>query len=135
MRREEDASVGKGTVRLLTGKDIWLLLGALALAGIAALVFHGGAGGDRLRIYVGESLYREVSLAEDQEIQIQQADGSWNLLVIQQGQAYMKAASCPNQDCVHQSPLIPGETQLRPLGRWIVCLPNQVSVELVEEGE
>ena len=127
--------MAKGTVRLLTGKDIWLLLGALALAGIAALVFHGGAGGDRLRIYVGESLYREVSLAEDQEIQIQQADGSWNLLVIQQGQAYMKEASCPNQDCVQQSPLIPGETQLRPLGRWIVCLPNQVSVELVEEGE
>ena len=127
--------MGKGTVRLLSGKDIWLLLGALALARIAALVFHGGAGRDRLRIYVWESLYREVSLAEDQEIQIQQADGSWNLLVIQQGQAYMKEASCPNQDCVHQSPLIPGETQLRPLGRWIVCLPNQVSVELVEEGE
>ena len=127
--------MGKGTVRLLTGKDIWLLLGVVAWAGIAALGFHGGAGGDRLRIYVGESLYREVSLAEDQEIQIQQADGSWNLLVIQQGQAYMKEASCPNQDCVHQSPLIPGETQLRPLGRWIVCLPNQVSVELVEEGE
>lgn len=127
--------MGKGTVRLLRGKDIWLLLGVLALAGIAALVFQGGAGGDRLRIYVGETLYREVSLAEDQEIQIQQADGSWNLLVIQQGQAYMKEASCPNQDCVHQSPLIPGKTQLRPLGRWIVCLPNQVSVELVEEGE
>lgn len=127
--------MGKAKARLLTGKDIWLLLGLLALAGIVALAVRGKGGGDRLRIYVGESLYQEVSLSEEQEIRIQQADGSWNLLVIRQGQAYMAAASCPNQDCVHQSPLIPGETRQRSLGRWIICLPNQVSVELVEDGE
>lgn len=125
----------KGAARLVAGKDIWLILGLLALAGIAALAFHRGADGDRLRIYVGEALYREVSLSEEQEIRIQQPDGSWNLLVIRQGEAYMAEASCPNQDCVHQSPLIPGQTQLRPLGKWIICLPNQVSVELVEDGE
>ncbi len=126
--------MGKGTARLLTGKDTRLILGLLALAGIAALLFLGERGGNRLRIYVGEQLYREVFLEEEQEIYIQQTDGSWNLLVIHQGQAYMQAASCPNQDCVHQSPLIPGQTHLRPLGRWIVCLPNQVSVELVEDA-
>lgn len=45
------------------------------------------------------------------------------ILVIKDGEAYMQEADCPNQICVHHSPVShKGET--------IVCLPNRVIIEI-----
>ena len=45
------------------------------------------------------------------------------VLVIEDGKAYMEEADCPNQICVHHSPVShKGET--------IVCLPNRVVIEV-----
>lgn len=45
------------------------------------------------------------------------------ILIIKDGEAYMQEADCPNQICVHHSPVLhKGET--------IVCLPNRVIIEI-----
>ncbi len=45
------------------------------------------------------------------------------ILIIKDGEAYMQEADCPNQICVHHSPVShKGET--------IVCLPNRVIIEI-----
>ena len=119
----------------ITKRDLLLLGGFLLIAGLGAAYVFSQSHGDRIRIYVGSALYQEADLSEDQVILIQQEDGKENRLVIANGQAYMESANCPNQDCIAQTPLRGGDSQLRALGNWIICLPNQVSVELVAEGE
>lgn len=55
-------------------------------------------------------------------------DGT-NVLVIENGYAYMREATCPGyQDCVEA-----GKKSF--VGEKIVCLPNKVIVEIVGEGE
>ena len=45
------------------------------------------------------------------------------ILIIKDGEAYIQEADCPNQICVHHSPVShKGET--------IVCLPNRVIIEI-----
>ena len=64
-------------------------------------------------------VYGTYSLAKDQTIEIQ--DG--NRLRIQNGQAKMEWADCPDQLCVHQK-------AISRTGESIICLPNQVVVSV-----
>lgn len=69
--------------------------------------------------------YGIYDLSKNQEIEIVSGHGT-NVLKIENGQANMISASCPNQICVNMQPLtddVPGV---------IVCLPNEVIVELKE---
>ena len=54
-------------------------------------------------------------------------DGSYNLLVIQDGKADVTEASCPDGICVNHR-------AISKQGQSIVCLPNKVVVE-IENGE
>ncbi len=45
------------------------------------------------------------------------------ILIIKDGEAYMLEADCPNQICVHHSPV-------SHKGENIVCLPNRVIIEI-----
>lgn len=45
------------------------------------------------------------------------------VLIIKEGEAYMQEADCPNQICVHHSPI-------SHKGESIVCLPNRVIIEI-----
>ena len=45
------------------------------------------------------------------------------ILIIKDGEAYMQEADCPNQICVHHSPI-------SHKGESIVCLPNRVIIEI-----
>jgi len=54
-------------------------------------------------------------------------NGGTNILVISEGQAYMKFADCPDKKCVHS-----GKKSLA--GEWIYCMPNGVEVR-IEGGE
>ena len=47
----------------LTGKkDMLIIGGALLLCAVAYLLFGALKGGDRVKIYVGDELYKEISL-------------------------------------------------------------------------
>lgn len=70
-------------------------------------------------VTVDGEVYGTYSLAKDQTIEIQ--DG--NRLRIQNGQAKMEWADCPDQLCVHQKAIFR-------TGESIICLPNQVVVSV-----
>lgn len=66
-----------------------------------------------------EVLY-SVSLYSDREIALEH-----NTIVIRGGKVYMKSADCKNQICVN-TPSIQKDSE------QIICLPNQVLVEVSE---
>ena len=73
-----------------------------------------------IKISVSGELIKEVPLDTDREISI---NSGTNILVIKDGEAYMKHASCPDGLCINQ-----GKIHLS--GERIVCLPNKVLVEV-----
>lgn len=54
--------------------------------------------------------------------------GGKNVVVIEDGCAYMKHADCPDRLCVSQ-----GKKSLS--GERIICLPNRVEIEILAEEE
>ena len=117
----------------LTGKKDMLIIGGALLLGAAAyLLFGAQGGGDRVRIYIGDELYEEVSLNEDQMVAVGQ-QGCKNVIRIENGGVFMQESTCRNQDCIGQGTVTPENAGSRALGGWIICLPNRVSVELVPE--
>ena len=53
--------------------------------------------------------------------------GGSNILVIEDGEAFMKSADCPDKTCVHSHPI-------SKVGETIVCLPNRVFVSVIGDG-
>ncbi len=58
-----------------------------------------------------------------------------NLIHLTPEGAYMEASTCHNQDCVEQGMVTLENRETRVLGNWIICLPNQVSIELFTPDE
>lgn len=80
--------------------------------------------GDYVTVSVGEEVIMEIPLAESGEYPIL---GGKNLLVIENGYAYMKYADCPKQVCVNT-----GRVSMS--GERIVCSHNDVRVRVVAGG-
>ncbi len=78
-------------------------------------------GGDTVLVTVNGKTVAEYSLEKNGEYEI---NGGTNILVIEDGYAYMKSANCPDHLCVHQ-----GKISLS--GERIVCLPNKVMIEVL----
>lgn len=119
----------------LTGKkDMLIIGGALLLGVVTYLLFGVQKGGDRVKIYVGDELYKETSLSEDQTVTVER-QGCKNVIRIENRGVFMQESTCRNQECIAQGVVTPENAGSRALGRWIICLPNEVSVELVPEEQ
>lgn len=79
--------------------------------------------GDTVLIYHNSELIESVSLFEDCEINV----NNTNTVVIENGYAYMKSASCPDKTCVHMG-------KIKDNSRDIICLPNKVRVEVTKKS-
>ena len=101
------------------------LLLVLLLAGLAIFLLRGE--GDTVIVTVDGKRFAEYSLHENREVEIKNRDG-YNLLVIQDGKAYVKTANCPDGICAAHRPI---ENE----GESIVCLPNTVVVEIRLKGQ
>ena len=104
--------------------DFILVLCIILIAGILFFVFMVtlDTNVQEVIIRVDGEIYDIVSLTEDQVIQI----NNTNTLEISEGQGRMIEADCPDQLCVHQSPVDRDRQS-------IVCLPNQVVVTVQSE--
>ena len=99
-----------------------IFIGALVLlaAAVGLLFFFVRGEGDRVTVRVDDEVFGEYFLSENREIEIKTEHGR-NYLVIKDGKAYMKDATCPDGICVAHKPVYRE-------GESIVCLPNKVVV-------
>ena len=104
-----------------------ILIAAMLLVGVLMIVVMSFAkGGTKVVVSVDGEEYGVYSLHKNWEIEIKSEEGI-NILKIENGQANMISATCPDKICVNMFPIseeVPGA---------IVCLPNEVIVELKEE--
>jgi hypothetical protein len=102
----------------------WLtLLFASAGVVVLTLTFWNGALADKVVIRSGGKIFREVSLSQDQEIAVTGPLGI-SIIAIQKRRVRIASDPSPRQYCVRQG-------WLQQAGEVALCLPNQISVELV----
>jgi hypothetical protein len=102
----------------------WLVL-ILGIACVTALTMHiwNNELADKAIIRSGGKIFREVSLAYDQQIEVKGPLGV-SVISIQNRKARIASDPSPRQYCVRQG-------WLQQAGEIAICLPNQISVELV----
>lgn len=105
--------------------DISLIAVLLAVALCALLIMSLKREAGAVVVVTDGEHSVEYSLSENGEYTLA---GGGNVLVIEDGCAYMKYASCPDKTCVHTG-------KISKTGERIVCLPNKVTVVVKSEGE
>lgn len=74
--------------------------------------------------------YQPIPLYEEHDYTIRQQDGSENVIHVTADSVSMKSSTCENQDCVQQGTVTVDNYKERILYNMILCLPNQVYLEL-----
>lgn len=102
--------------------DFILIAAILLVAGAVFLLYQSfeEQGSGFVKVTVDGELYGTYSLEKNQEIKINDT----NHLLIQDGQADVTWADCPDKICVNQKAISASKES-------IICLPNQVIVEIV----
>lgn len=123
---------------LMKKRDL-LIIGVVLLVAVAGMLavrfLSPNKAANHAKIYVGSYVYKEVSLDEDQVIEINQGNDIVNHVEIKDGAIFMADSTCPDQQCVYQGEITMDNYEQRALRNWVVCLPNQVTIELVLEDE
>ncbi len=95
----------------------------LSLVAVGVLLLTREVGGYAVVEIDGKEVAR-YSLNENGEYSL---NGGTNILVIEDGCAYLKYAKCPDETCVKTG-------KIRYNGESITCLPNRVNVYITAEG-
>jgi hypothetical protein len=107
---------------LKIGDYFTLLLGVLCCICLMQTLWNGGAA-EQVLIRSGGKLFKQVPLNRDLDIQVPGPLGN-SLITIKNKQVRIAADPSPRQYCVRQG-------WLKNAGELAICLPNQVSVELI----
>ena len=105
--------------------DILFILAMLILAGILFLVFANGEKGAVAIVTVDGQEVAEYPLDKDGRYSL---NGGSNILVIENGEAYLEEANCPDKLCVKMG-------RISKTGQSITCLPNHLNVRIEGAGE
>ena len=100
-----------------------ILIVAVALFLVVELTKEDGAG---VVVKVDGAKVAEYSLSENATYEL---NGGTNILRIENGEAYLTDANCPDKLCVHQG-------RISKTNQVITCLPNKLTVTVygAEEG-
>lgn len=105
--------------------EVLLLAGLIAVGAILALMLlFTRQEGAFVEVQVSGQVTERFSLLNDVQYTIHGADGGTNFLIIQDGEAWLEDADCPDALCV-------GMGKIHLNGQSIVCLPHEVVVEIV----
>jgi len=88
-----------------------------------------------LKVQIGNLVFEPLALTESRDLELTQPDGKQNVVRITPGSIVMHSANCDNQDCVHQGMVSLENKNMRVLQNMIVCLPNQVVLQLLDPEE
>lgn len=87
-------------------------------------------------ILVGQKQYGDpIPMDRDKTINIKQDNGQVNEIKITKDSVEMHASSCENQDCVHQGIITRDNYLTRILGSYVVCLPNEVTIQYIAASQ
>ena len=102
----------------------WLVI-AVSIVAIIVLFqqFWSFAPASQLKIRQGSQIVGTYDLNQKRELHLNGPLGE-SIVVINNGQARFKHSPCPNQYCVHQG-------WLSRAGQAAICLPNQISLQLL----
>lgn len=104
------------------GDWLTILFGSVCVALLTLKLWSGNLA-DKAIIRSGGKVFREVSLSNNQQIEVRGPLGI-SIVSIQNRKARIASDPSPRQYCVRQG-------WLQQAGEIALCLPNQVSVELV----
>lgn len=104
------------------GDWLTLVLGSMFVVLLTSKLWNGDLA-DKVIIRSGGKIFSEVPLSHDQQIAVPGRLGI-SIISIQQRRARIASDPSPRQYCVRQG-------WLQQAGEIALCLPNQVSVELV----
>ena len=106
--------------------DLGIIFGLLILAGVLFfLYFNKGEEGAGVIVRVDGVEMARYSLSDSGRYEL---NGGTNILVIEDGAAYMLEADCPDHICVSQG-------KIRYTGQCITCLPNKLTVTVYGTGQ
>ena len=106
----------------------WIAILAAVLAaciGLSLLTF-GGETASRAQISSGGRVVRTVDLSINQEFTVE-TEGGYNIVTVKDGKIAVTEASCPDHYCMARG--------FCNSGAQIVCLPNKLVIEFLEEQE
>lgn len=110
-------------------RDILILVIAF-LIGLTGLLLMDllKTSGNYVQVMIDGTFFGEYSLYENQEIDLYGFNQGTNHLIIQDGNALVTSASCPDRICCMKHPISKN-------GESIVCLPNKVVIKVVSNSE
>jgi len=120
-----------GKLSKKTKNDIILAAAILLIAAAVSVYLNFFVPtGDSVSVTLDGKLYGTYPLEKDAALRIEKPDGSFNTIIIKNGQVYIEEASCPDRICQKHAPISKD-------GEAIVCLPNRlvVSVSAKRGGE
>ncbi len=88
-----------------------------------------------LKVQIGYLVFEPLALTEERDLELTQPDGKQNVVRITPESIIMHSSNCDNQDCVHQGMVSLENRDKRVLQSMIICLPNQVVLELLDPEE
>lgn len=103
--------------------DIFVVLACLALFFLSIKLFWQGGRADKVVVRSAGKIFAELALARDQQLKVPGPLGE-SVIEVKSAQARIASDPSPRQYCVRQG-------WLKQAGELAVCLPNQVSIELV----
>lgn len=88
-----------------------------------------------LKVQIGNLVFEPIALTTERDYTLPQPDGKKNVVRVTPESIVMHSSTCDNQDCVHQGMVSLSNRDKRVLQNMIICLPNQVVLELMDEKE
>jgi hypothetical protein len=104
------------------GDWLTILFGSICVVMLTLKLWNGELA-DKAIIRSGGKIFREVPLSRDQQIEVRGPLGI-SIVAIQNRKARIASDPSPRQYCVRQG-------WLQQAGEIALCLPNQVSVEMI----
>ena len=115
--------------KLLRKLDIILITAALLAAGVFLLCINVfSTAGEYAVVEVNGETVVQLSLAEDTVYDIEIENEVTNTLKIENGEAKMISADCPDKICVNHRSISKNNES-------IICLPNKVIITIVSDAE
>lgn len=104
--------------------DVILCLAVvLTMCGAIVLFSMFSPKGDTVVVTSDGVVIGEYRLTDSEETAVIHEEWGYNLVVIEDGRAYVKEADCRDKICVDHTPI-------SRQGEMIVCLPHKVTVEI-----